>query len=376
MPDNPMSGKAGNTTRLNYMLSYFNESRELDVTFVSLRDWGMWKKEEEALFHEKFPNIHLRLLNKKYKKSFFKYLFLYKIPYLFKRNSIDTTSYILRKEFSDIVKESFFDIVLISYATWGRLGSKVPSESYKIIDTHDFITAQSRHKSTIGKLFQDEISILKQYDNIWTYSVEEEYIFDQFTNKEVTLMPVSFPDNFNNKAPEYKYDIVYVASDNPHNIKGIQWFLKEVLPLLKNVKIHIVGKIGKAIAEDYPNVIKYGMVDDLQEFYNHAKVAICPMLSGTGVKIKVLEALSYGLPIVTSRRGVDGLVNKKNNGCLVSQDPVEFSEAILKLMSDDVFYEKVKQQGICYFKENHNSEIEKEILDSIFYKTYEEKNLS
>lgn len=366
MPDNPLSGKAGNTTRLNYMLSYFNENRELDVTFVSLKDWGMWKKEEETLFHEKFPNIQLRLLNKKYKKNFLKYLFLYKIPYLFKRNSIDTTSYILRKEFSVIVKKSDLDIVLISYATWGRLGNAVPSGAYKIIDTHDFITAQNRHKHAIGKLLQDEISILKQYDNIWTYSVEEEYIFDQFTNKKVTLMPVSFPENFSEKKHEFKYDILYVASDNPHNIKGIQWFLKEVLPLLKNVKIHIIGKIGKAIAEDYPNVIKYGMVDDLQEFYNHAKIAICPMLSGTGVKIKVLEALSYGLPVVTNRRGVDGLINKKNNGCLVSQDPVEFSKAIHQLMNDEVFYGNIKMQGMRYFKENHNSKIEKEILDSIF----------
>jgi glycosyltransferase involved in cell wall biosynthesis len=366
MPDNPMSGKAGNTTRLNYMLSYFNENEALDVTFVSLRDWGMWKKEEEILFHEKFPNIQLHLLDKKYKKSFLKYLFLYKIPYLFKKNSIDTTSYILRKEFSEIIKKSAFDFALISYATWGRLVNEVSDSTYTIIDTHDFITAQSRHKRTIGKLFQDEISILKQYDNIWTYSVEEEYIFDQFTDKKVTLMPVSFPDHFIDVKKEFKYDILYVASDNPHNIKGIQWFLKEVLPLLNNVKIHIIGKIGKAIAEDYPNVIKYGMVDDLQEFYNHAKIAICPMLSGTGVKIKVLEALSYGLPVVTNRRGVDGLINKKNNGCLVSQDPVEFSKAIHQLMNDEVFYENVKKQGICYFKENHNSKIEKEILDSIF----------
>lgn len=366
MPDNPISGKAGNITRLNHILSYFNESTALDVIFVSLKDWGMWKKEDEVLFHQKFPNIQLHLLDKKHKKSFLKYLFLYKIPYLFKKNSIDKTSYILRKEFSHIARASAFDVALISYASWGVLANEFSDSTYKIIDTHDFITAQNRHKRTIGKLFQDEISILKQYDNIWTYSVEEEYIFDQFTNKKVTLMPVSFPENFSERKTETKYDILYVASDNPHNIKGIQWFLKKVLPLLNNVKVHIIGKIGKAIAEDYPNVIKYGMVDDLQEFYNHAKIVICPMLSGTGVKIKVLEALSYGLPVVTNRRGVDGLINKKNNGCLVSQDPVEFSKAIQQLMSDEDFYEKVKMLGICYFKANHNSKIERETLDSVF----------
>ena len=84
------------------------------------------------------------------------------------------------------------------------------------------------------------------------------------------------------------------------------------------------------------------MVQDLEEFYTNARVAICPMLSGTGIKIKVLEALSYGLPVVTNRRGIDGLINKKNNGCIVCQDPKDFADNINQLIKDDVFYQNMK----------------------------------
>ncbi len=365
MPDNPISGKAGNITRLNQMLSYFNDVR-FDVTFVSLRDWGQWTEKDVLLFQDKFPNIKLELLEKKYKKRFFKYLFLYKIPNLFKQNSIDITSFILRKEFGNIAKQSQFDIAVISYASWAKLGDYFPNTTTKIIDTHDFITAQSRHKKNkIGKLFQDEMNLLRYYNNILTYSVEEEYIFEQFTDKKVTLMPISFPVKFQNHTQDFKYDVLFVASDNPHNVKGIQWFLEYVLPNLENVKIHVIGKICKVIG-DYPNVVKHGLVDDLEDYYNHAKIAICPMLSGTGIKIKVLEALSYGIPVVTNRRGVDGLINKVDNGCLVADTGLDFANQIKKLLINDDFYNKTRDEAVSYFVNNHSPTKEDEILSQIF----------
>ena len=209
------------------------------------------------------------------------------------------------------------------------------------------------------------MKILEKFDEIWTYSVEEEYIFEQFTDKKVTMIPVSFPFNFNKENAISKYDVIYVASDNPHNITGINWFFKEVLPHLKDVKIHVIGKICNVVG-DYENVIKHGIVDDLDEYYKNSKISICPMLSGTGIKIKVIEALSYGIPVVTNRRGVDGLVNKKENGCLVTDDPKIFAEEIKNLLEDEIFYNRVKNEGISYFKNNHDPKLEVGIMNTIF----------
>ena len=366
MPDNPIAGKAGNTTRLRGMLSYFNDNNSLDVTFVSLKDWGMWKEKEANSFQNKYANIKLELLEKKFKKNFFKYIFLYKIPYFFKSNSIDISSYILRKDFEKIANAQKFDTIIVSYASWGKIIDDVKGNPYLIIDTHDFLTAQkSSKKNQVGRYFQDEMKILGKFDEIWTYSVEEEYIFEQFTEKKVTMIPVSFPINFNQKNTTSKYEVIYVASDNPHNIAGINWFLKEVLPYLKEVNIHIIGKICNVVG-DYKNVIKHGLVDDLDEFYRNSKIAICPMLSGTGIKIKVIEALSYGIPVVTNRRGVDGLVNKKENGCMVSDDPKVFANNIIQLLEDENFYTQTRNESISYFKKNHDPQLETEILNTTF----------
>lgn len=372
MPDNPTSGKAGNLTRANQMLKYLQSiSQNYEIDFLSIGDWGDWDKVNRAEFLRQHPNVNLHLINRKGSKTnklkaFFQYKLLNIIPKLFKGTSVDITNPFLRNKVKKFINKSNYDIAIISYASWAKIIDGISKGPHLIIDTHDFITAQSREKiGKIGKLFQDEIRILKKFDEIWTYSVEEEYIFEQFTDKRVTLIPVSFPLNFNEENTIFKYDVIYVASNNPHNIAGINWFLKEVLPLLKEIKIHIIGKICTQIG-DHKNVVKHGMVDDLNDYYKNAKVAICPMLSGTGIKIKVIEALSYGIPVVTNRRGVDGLVNKKENGCLVTDDPKIFAEEITHLLEDEIFYNQVKNEGISYFKNNHDPKLEVGIMNTIF----------
>ena len=195
--------------------------------------------------------------------------------------------------------------------------------------------------------------------------MEEEYIFGQFTDKKITLIPISFPFCPTEYKENYKYELIFVGSQNPHNIMGIKWFEKEVLPFLEDTKVHIIGKICKVVP-DHPNFVKHGMVDDIEDFYQNAKIAICPMLSGTGIKIKVLEALSHSLPVVTNRRGVDGLLNKTLNGCIVENTGKDFAEAILKLLHDKSFYIEKKKEAEKYFLENHSFEKEKKVLDNIF----------
>ncbi|WP_228446573.1 glycosyltransferase [Chryseobacterium sp. 3008163] len=272
------------------------------------------------------------------------------------------TSWILRKEFAEIANKDQFDHIIVSYATWGKVIDNVKIKTNFIVDTHDFITAQNRKKiKKIGKIFQGEMDILRKFDEIWTYSVEEEYIFGQFTNKKVKYLPIPFPQkDLLPLKPTYKYDVVYVASNNPHNTTSIHWFLDHVLSFIKpDIQIHIIGKIGKEIKKEYPNVKIYGMVNDLNEFYDHARITICPMLSGTGVKIKVLESLSNNLPVVTNTRGVDGLSQKNNNGCLVTEDAEKFAEYINLLISNDEFYDEQRHKAHEFIKNNHS--IEKEI---------------
>ena len=369
MPDCPTEGKAGNITRCLQMLEFLNNSTEKnEVDFLSIKDWGTWTAASTKDFHKSFPNVNLILTNRKIniKKNPIKSFFFYKIPNfipkLLRGITIDISNPFLNKKVTKILNEKKYDKIIISYASWSSLVDELNYKSYLILDSHDFITAQSRNKiNRIGKLFQSEVKAMRKFDEVWTFSVEEKYIFEQFTDSKIVHIPISFLQKpLASLKQNYQYDVVYVASNNPHNVSSINWFLEKVLPFLKNnIKIHIIGNVGKEIKKEYQNVIVHGMVDDLQEFYENGRITICPMLSGTGVKIKVLESLSNNLPVVTNTRGVDGLSQKNNNGCLVTDDAEEFAKYIETLVANHEYYDSLRHKAHEFIKNNHN--LDKEI---------------
>ncbi|OIQ69122.1 glycosyl transferases group 1 [mine drainage metagenome] len=165
---------------------------------------------------------------------------------------------------------------------------------------------------------------------------------------------------------ERKYDLVYVASDNIHNIRSSKWFFEKVYPLLPaGLKIGVIGKINHSIADSY-NIERVLFTEDLGTYYNDSKIAICPMLQGTGVKVKVIEAMAYGLPVVCTSRGADGLPNKQDNGCLVSDQPIEFAENIIALLKNELFYDKHASLSKAMFNNNFKKEVVFKILDNTF----------
>lgn len=371
MPNNPLTGKAGNVTRCNQILDYFEGNHEtLEVDFASVLHWDEWTDEDRNEFKVRFPHITLHLIQRKIpSKKVFKYIVDYKIPKLFSvKDPIDLTTFYYRKQVRHIIEKNKYDTIIVSYATWGNLVDRSMG-AYLILDTHDFITLQVKCQSFknlgIGKQLEKEIKVLNKFDEIWTYSVEEQYIFEQFTStKKVTLIPISFPQKMiRNK--DVRFNVLYVASDNPHNQRSIEWYLSEVLPQLNGITTYIAGPICNKIG-DYDGVVKLGIVEDVDKLYRHSKVTICPMLSGTGIKIKVLESLSYGLPVVTTRRGVDGLVNKSENGCIVADSAAEFAYQIRRLLSDEDYYQMHEQEGLSFHKLHYSIDAEKTVLDNVF----------
>lgn len=368
MPVNPMNDRAGNITRCIQLLEYFERnSPYIETAFVS---FDQWAQADITSFEQKFPNIRLILIqHRENKENYLKYFFRDKLSRLFLKKGLDQVTPFHLKQIKKQVSGNF-DVTLISYVEWGRFIEAVASK-HTIIDTHDLITSQyltrSGDRKSIGQVFQEEVEILNRADEVWTYSIEEQYIFEQFLTNKVTLLPVSSsnPDNEVIK-DRMAYEILYVASDNGHNQRSIEWFIQEVLPLInERFSLTVVGKICDKI-QDNSRIEKLGVVDDLAEIYNASKITICPMLTGTGIKIKVLESLGYGLPVVTTRRGVDGLINKVSNGCLIAENAKQFAFYINRLLSDSQFYNQLHSEGIEFYNNHYTAKNEIKMLNACF----------
>lgn len=380
MPDNPLKKNAGNRTRALSMLSYF-KSRNFEIDFVSEYYTGLWSETDIKAFEQSGLADNTYVIKKKpSKKNLLFYLLFYKLPNFFYQNKAwffplnfpELVTLRFKRAFNKILKKNDYDYVFINYASWATLVAHNPhiKKAIKVIDTHDFITAQLQRKVNIGQSFKEEIRRISLFDLALAISVEEQYIFSQFCKNKVALAPMTLdkPQSVGTVG-EKSFDLIYVASDNIHNQKAANWFFKEVYPLLPtNVQICVIGQINEHLSIKAPNITSINFVEELSIYYNNAKVAICPMLTGTGTKIKVIEALSYGMPVVCNTRGVDGLIDKNNNGCLVSDDPVEFKNYIMQLLTDESAYQKQAENALVSFNLNYEKESCYKNLDKIFSK--------
>lgn len=369
-PENPLLKNQGNNARALALLNYFKE-RKAEVDFVGahaneFNEEDIIKLQSQGLINEGFL---LRSLSRK--KNQLRYFFQDSLPRKIKKQNKDfnRTRFGQDTLFRQIVESKQYDCILISYAYWAHLVSNLPKNNATlVIDTHDFLTSQFQNNKQfkLGKYFEKEIEILNKFDKVLVISNEEKFVFSQFIDKEVSIVTHALKENFTEQQTSKIYDIVYVASNNDHNIKSAKWFFKTVYPKLsKDLKICIVGRITKYCI-DADNIHKIEFIEDLDSVYKNSRIAICPMLTGTGLKIKVVEAMSYGIPIVCNERGVDGLLNKTNNGCLVTNNPEEFIEYIEKLSKDFSFYQKHSDNAKQFFVENHSISNSYAKLDEVF----------
>src|SRR5690606_28977296 len=211
--------------------------------------------------------------------------------------------------------------------------------------------------------------LLRLFDEIWSLSTDEKYLFSQFlTLVKHRFIPVMLDCKYMNTKETLNplYDLLFIGSENEYNIQSLNWFFSEVYPQLPDyLNICVVGKIVDHIG-NFKNVEKRRFVDNLDEVYYQSKVALCPMLNGTGIKIKTVEALSYGLPVVCNYRGMDGLPLKENNGCLKADLPEDFASHINSLLNDAFLYQTTRTQGIKMFSRYFDKKKGYESLDAIF----------
>jgi glycosyltransferase involved in cell wall biosynthesis len=357
-PHNPMNKNAGCKIRALKLLEYFKNRCTVDL--IGLKDWDNWSNGSSLQQNGLVNEIHL-VSRKPVKKNPIAYFFKYKLPNSSFQRKIQVKGSIpnyatfhMQSSFNEILRKGQYDFVIISYAYWADLvkGNPFLKGAKTIIDTHDLLSAQHRNDTGIalGKALQDELDRLALFDQIWAISIEEQYFFSQFLNRRVELVPMVFKRPLLKNAVEKNFDLIYVASENENNIKSITWFFNEVYPKLTDkIRICIVGKIAEFV-NDCPGLVKIPFTPDLDQYYAQSKIAICPMLGGTGLKIKVVEALSYGLPVVCTSRGVDGMINKLNSGCLVEDEATGFSEQIRLLLADQAFYNKQSSQAAEFFE--------------------------
>ena len=187
-----------------------------------------------------------------------------------------------------------------------------------------------------------EINICKQVDFVWTLSTVEKKILEEAGVKNVMVMPFLYFEE-ECESPE-DIGLLFVGGFNHSpNQDGIMWFCKEILPLINSKartkpKVLIVGSNPSENIRNLGNeqCIVTGYVSDylLKTIYKAKLISIVPLRYGAGIKGKVAEAMHYGLPVVSTSIGLEGMPNLPST--IKSFDtPIDFSNEVVRLLNNE-----------------------------------------
>jgi glycosyltransferase involved in cell wall biosynthesis len=230
-------------------------------------------------------------------------------------------------EFNSLISAISPDFVLAEYVLMAPLIDALPKDISTAVETHDCFTDRNKKiRESNGSGFwwsltaSQEHSLLSVFDHVIAIQDQEKQYFEKLmghdANSVCKIDVLDVPEQMSsikNKKPV----IGFVGSDNAHNREGLQIFINIQWPVIKralpDVTLHVAGDVGFDSSDDA--IVKLGRVADLyDDFYSQCAFIINPCVSGSGLKIKTVEAMSYGLPVVATAEGIAGIESAIGQG--------------------------------------------------------------
>lgn len=185
--------------------------------------------------------------------------------------------------------------------------------------------------------------LLPHIDMLLAVAPGDARLLARTTGRQVRVVPngVELPATLPSQADREPLIVLTGAMSFPPNIQAARYLVRAVWPrvrrMLPDARLALVGADPapqvQALAGE-PGVRVTGRVEDLAAWLRRARVATAPMLSGTGLKNKILEACAQGCPVVATGLAVNGIPAGEEHGILVADDPAAFAACLVRLLCD------------------------------------------
>ncbi|OYQ34665.1 hypothetical protein CHU92_11570 [Flavobacterium cyanobacteriorum] len=270
-----------------------------------------------------------------------------------------------------------FTHVLAEYVVYSKAFLNFGEDVLKVIDLHDSLT--DRYKIYLENNKVPEFYSLHAAEELEGINRSDYAIAIQAKDKEyyqprvkAKIEVIGHITSSKKIASGDHNAILFVGSGNTINIDGINHFIKNVFPLILQennaCKLIIAGNINGGIQKILlnENIIFTGKYDDPENIYNKAEVVIIPVIYGTGLKIKTIEAISFGKAVVTYFEGLRGLPepSPELEYCKLAKTDAEFAYYVLQLLADKQSRKTIENNAIAFIRDYTKSNID--TFDKIF----------
>lgn len=146
------------------------------------------------------------------------------------------------------------------------------------------------------------------------------------------------------------------AMNRPENIEAVKWFVNNVLSKVEETKLIVLGANPPDEIKqlESPSVVVTGFVDDPTPFFENCMCMVVPLLSGAGIKIKVLEGMSAGIPVLTNTIGIEGIEAIHMESYIHCETSEEYCEWIKRLMEDEKLVHSIGEWAKMNIKNSYN----------------------
>ena len=260
----------------------------------------------------------------------------------------------------------------------------------------DFILTEHNLESALGAASYDRLpgwlKPFTSYDQ-WRYRRWEKRVFglakeliavteqDAQVMRQLTRTPVSVVVNgvdsghYAQVQPNlHSQRLLFVGNYEYHpNVDAVEWALDSILPELWALNPHVRFAIcGFGLPDHWrqrwtdPRIEWQGFVPDLRDLQRQAAVFFAPLRQGGGSKLKVLEAMAAGLPVVTTAQGRSGLNVSNGEHYLGSEHPLELAQLLNTALSDPALLQRIGETGRAYVKAEHDWSVAAAQLEQVY----------
>ncbi len=241
----------------------------------------------------------------------------------------------IAEKVSQVVNIYDIDLVWCNYIFYSKFLESLPPDIYKVIDTPEvfkdkymiFETENGNNYSWYSYSGEDEAKALDRADLVIAITQKDADYFASVCDAKIETIGHLELEKFSKKAYGKLKKIGFLGGNHAGNTMAINAFLDHFYKhseLQEKIEVVVAGTVCNAIKYNHKNLTLLGKINKLEDFYYDIDLVISPVYAGTGQKIKSIEALAYGIPIVSTIEGFTGIE---------SREPCHNLESIAKVVS-------------------------------------------
>lgn len=250
------------------------------------------------------------------------------------------------------------DIIILQWTQMafliGYIKKYYPNAKYIVVEEDVAFLSYKRfadyHKNIFKKIIYKFIYVAVKFLELRSIKKSDKTICSNKKDTKLLLDAGISPEIVTNWIPYYqdlssmdyvgdKNDIVfYGAMGRPENHMSALWFIEHVMPLIQHLDVRFTviggGAQDSLRAHESDKVKVLGYVEELEPYFCSSLCLAAPLVLGAGIKVKVLEGMSAGLPVVTNEIGIEGIDAVDGQDYIYAEKPEEYAEAIEKLLNN------------------------------------------